>query len=234
LINLNSIKKVIDELKKANISKLLFVSTCSNYGIKKNKLLKENAKLEPISLYSKHKVEIEKHLINNNFNFSKTILRFATAFGLSPRMRFDLTINEFTKTAFFNEDLEIYHGQTYRPYCHVIDFARIIHKMIVSKENVINGEVFNCGSNSNNFSKIQVGNLLKKKFKNLKIIKVNKNLDLRNYKVDFGKIQKFMGHNYKFISLDYGIKEITDYLNLNKNKILFSELGNYIIDKNKF
>ena len=63
---------------------------------------------------------------------SKTILRFATAFGLSKRMRFDLTVNEFVKTAFLKENLEIYHGQTYRPYCHVNDFAKIIHFIIKS------------------------------------------------------------------------------------------------------
>ena len=130
-INLYGIKKLIKNLNKINIKKLIFVSTCSNYGIKKNKLLKENAKLEPISLYSKHKVIIENCLLKNNFKFSKTILRFASAFGLSKRMRFDLTVNEFVKTAFLRESLEIYHGQTYRPYCHVIDFAKKINRLLV-------------------------------------------------------------------------------------------------------
>ena len=229
-INLHGIKKLIKNLNKINIKKLIFVSTCSNYGIKKNKLLKENAKLEPISLYSKHKVIIENYLLKNNFKFSKTILRFATAFGLSKRMRFDLTVNEFVKTAFLRESLEIYHGQTYRPYCHVIDFAKIIHLIIDSPIEKINGEVFNCGSNKNNFNKIQIANMIKKKFKFLNIKKVSKNLDLRNYKVDFSKIQKFMGIKNKFISVEKGISEIKNYLkSYSKKKKDLTKLGNFII-----
>ncbi len=232
-INLFAIKKLIQKLNKTNIEKLIFVSTCSNYGIKKNKLLKENAKLEPISLYSKHKVIIENYLLKNDFRFSKTILRFATAFGLSKRMRFDLTVNEFVKTAFLKENLEIYHGQTYRPYCHVNDFAKIIHFIIKSPTKKTNGEVFNCGSNNNNFNKIQIGNMVKKKFKSLKIEKVSKNLDLRNYKVDFSKIQKFMGKNNKFISVEYGIDEIKRYLKSTSVKESeLKKLGNFSIKKN--
>ena len=83
-------------------------------------------------------------------------------------MRFDLTVNEFVKTAFFDEDLEIYHGNTYRPYCHVKDFGRIIDKMIEAPTKKINDEIFNCGSNKNNFSKIQISNFLKKKTVGLK------------------------------------------------------------------
>jgi len=230
LINLVAIKKLIKELNSQNIKKLIFVSTCSNYGIKKNKLLKETAKLNPISFYSKQKVEIEKYLLNNTFKFSKTILRFATAFGLSRRMRFDLTINEFVKTAFYNETLEIYHGNTYRPYCHVKDFGRIIYKMIKAPINKIDGEIFNCGSNSNNFSKIQISNFLKKKYHQLRIKKVSVNLDLRNYRVDFEKIKKFMNSKKNFVSINYGIKEISHFLKKNRD-LNFIDYGNYKIIK---
>ena len=92
---------------KSKIKKLVFISTCSNYGITKgDKLLKENHVLKPISLYAEQKVKIEKFLLKNKFKFSITILRFATAFGISPRMRFDLTVNEFVKDAFFKKQLE--------------------------------------------------------------------------------------------------------------------------------
>ncbi len=230
-INLIAIKNLIKRLNNQNIKRLIFVSTCSNYGIKKNKLLKETAKLNPISFYSKQKVAIEKYLQDNKFNFSKTILRFATAFGLSRRMRFDLTVNEFVKIAFFDEDLEIYHGNTYRPYCHVKDFGRIIDKMIEAPTKKINDEIFNCGSNNNNFSKIQLSNFLKKKYKKLRIKKVSVNLDLRNYRVDFQKIQNFMGNKKKFISIKYGINEISKFLKKNSH-LNFKNYGNYKIKKN--
>ena len=71
--------------------------------------LNEEAELKPLSLYAKHKVEIEKYIISqkSSKNFSPTILRFSTAFGLSSRMRYDLTINQFTKSIYFKEKLDV-------------------------------------------------------------------------------------------------------------------------------
>ena len=99
-INLYKMKELIDLLYKKNLNKLIFVSTCSNYGfMDENKLANEESELKPLSLYAEAKVEIEKYILENHNNKStiSTILRFATAFGLSTRMRFDLTINEFTR-----------------------------------------------------------------------------------------------------------------------------------------
>ena len=91
--------------------------------------------LRPISHYSKQKVKIEKFILNlKNKNFSPVILRFATAFGLSLRMRFDLTINHFTKSFIKKEILKIFDPETSRPYCHVIDFARSIEKVLISEK----------------------------------------------------------------------------------------------------
>ena len=86
-----------------NDGKLIFVSTCSNYGLSEtDDLLDENSALKPLSLYAKQKVEIENYILNlkSKIKISPTILRFSTAFGLSPRMRFDLTINQFTKSIY--------------------------------------------------------------------------------------------------------------------------------------
>jgi len=235
-INNKGIKNVIKICNKSKIKKLLFISTCSNYGITKgNKLLKESYVLKPISLYAKHKVKIEKFLLNNKFNFSITILRFATAFGVSPRMRFDLTVNEFVKDAFFKNKLEIYEPNTYRPYCHIKDFCRIISLVLKKKTTELDKEIFNCGSNNNNYSKIQIANILKKNFKDLKIV-INKNIkDKRNYKVDFSKIKKILKFKSKY-NLNYGILEIINFLKKNKNYKLYQNVynknfGNYLIKK---
>jgi nucleoside-diphosphate-sugar epimerase len=233
-INYNGIKNVIKICKKSKIKRLIFISTCSNYGITKgDKLLKENHVLKPISLYSKQKVKIEKFLLKNNFNFSVSILRFATAFGLSPRMRFDLTVNEFVKDAFFKKQLEIYEPNTYRPYCHVKDFCSIIYLIIRRKSKNSDKEVFNCGSNDNNYSKIQIATILKKKFKDLRII-INKNVrDKRNYKVDFDKIRNVLKFRYKY-NLDYGVSEIINFFKKIKSSKQYQNInnknfGNYLI-----
>jgi len=235
-INYKGIKNIIKICSKSKIKKLIFVSTCSNYGITKgDKFLKENHVLKPISLYAKQKVKIERFLLKNKFNFSITILRFATAFGLSPRMRFDLTVNEFVKDAFFKKQLEIYEPNTYRPYCHIKDFCRIIDLVLKKKLNDLEKEVFNCGSNNNNYSKIQIARVLKKRFKSLKIV-INKNVkDKRNYKVDFGKIKKVLKFRPKY-SVNYGVSEIINFLKKNIDSKLDENVnnkkfGNYLIKK---
>jgi nucleoside-diphosphate-sugar epimerase len=238
-INYKGIKNIIKICSKSKIKKLIFVSTCSNYGITKGvKLLKENDVLKPISLYAKQKVKIEEFLLKNNFKFSITILRFATAFGLSPRMRFDLTVNEFVKDAFFKKQLEIYEPNTYRPYCHIKDFCRIINLVLKKKKlNDLDKEVFNCGSNNNNYSKIQIARILKKRFKNLKIVINKKVKDKRNYRVDFRKIRKVLKFRSKY-NVNYGVSEIINFLQKNKNFKLYKNVnnkyfGNYLI-KNSY
>ena len=132
-INNEGIKKLISSCKNKKIEKLIFVSTCSNYGLSETDLpLNEESELKPISLYAKHKVEVEKYILSlkNNKDFSPTILRFSTAFGLSPRMRFDLTINQFTKSIFCKEALEVFDSNTWRPYCHVKDFGIALEKVL--------------------------------------------------------------------------------------------------------
>lgn len=229
-INENYIKKLINTCLASNIERLIFVSTCSNYGISKNnKRLKENAPLRPISLYAKSKVKIEKFILSKKYKTQKicTILRFATAFGSSPRMRFDLTLNEFVKTMFDNKILEIYDKDTWRPYCHVKDFAKIIDIVLKTAKRKVFFEVFNAGSSKNNFTKLMIVQKIKKFFKNRKKIKfVNNSKDMRNYEVNFDKIKRKLN----FISnwtLEKGIREIA--LKLKKQKYPKSSNGNYKI-----
>jgi nucleoside-diphosphate-sugar epimerase len=227
-INETYTKRLIDLCLKSNIEKLIFVSTCSNYGISKNnQIVNEKSKLKPISLYSKSKVKIEKYLLKRKKSSDKicTILRFATAYGLSPRMRFDLTVNEFVKTLYDKKKLEVYDENTWRPYCHVKDFSRIINLIFKSKSKHTNFKVFNAGSSDNNFTKKMIVQKMKKYFKNPKIIFLRNSKDMRDYHVNFDKIKK-LGFR-KSWSIDKGIKEIIFYL---KNKKRFNyQTGNYKI-----
>ena len=150
-------------------------------------------------------------------------------------MRFDLTVNEFVRDAFFKKELDINEPNTYRPYCHIKDFCRIIYLVLNKKSIDLDKEVFNCGSNKNNYSKIQIARILKKKFKGLKIV-INKNVkDKRNYKVDFGKIRKVLKFRSKY-NVNYGVSEIINFLKKNKNSKLYNDVynnnfGNYLIKK---
>jgi nucleoside-diphosphate-sugar epimerase len=222
------IKKIINQSFKIKVPRLIFVSTCSNYGLRDAKSkAKENSKLKPLSLYAKSKVSIEKLILNKNKKGSTvpTILRFATAFGLSKRMRFDLTINEFTKDIYLNKKLDVYDIDTWRPYCHVKDFSRLIHKVMNSKKSKVHFQVFNAGLTSNNFTKKMIIERILKYIKSDKINYLEKGKDRRNYKVDFSKLKKKLNFNIKY-SVDFGIKEIIQWLKKNK-KLNFNKFGNY-------
>ena len=132
-INDIALRGCIDQLNGRGLNKVIFVSTCSNYGlIQDDVLADEDFELTPLSLYAKSKVGAEKHLLSlkGQTDYHPTILRFATAFGLAPRMRFDLTVNEFTREVAEGNELVVYDAHTWRPYCHVRDFARLIGRVL--------------------------------------------------------------------------------------------------------
>jgi len=236
-INYSSMKKLIDIALKNNVKKLIFVSTCSNYGVVRNgKIAKENTNLDPRSIYAKNKVMIERYLNNKKNNATEiTILRFATAFGFSKRMRFDLTINQFVREIIVKKKIEVYDPFTWRPYCHVKDFAYLIY-LIVSKKKVKRKqiEIFNSGSSKNNMNKMMIIKKISKFFNKFDLIIKKNSDDPRNYKVDFSKVKKIYGFTPK-ISIEKGIKELIYQIkkkkltNLNYYK---DKLGNYKIHKN--
>ena len=137
--NEKDIMKIMKLGSRLKVPKIIFVSTCSNYGIVNKKFLaSENTPLKPLSIYAKSKVKCEKYLLSLKSE-CPTILRFATAFGWSNRMRFDLTVNEFTRNQIYQKEIDIYDENTWRPYCHVKDFSRVIRKILISdkKKNLI-------------------------------------------------------------------------------------------------
>ena len=146
----------------------------------------------------------------------KIILRISTLYGVSPRMRFDLTINEFVKKVYFNEKFEIYHADTWRPYLNLIDLSLIVGKIIQSRNLKKNKYIFNTGYSEENFTKRQIISSISKllpKNKNYKFVEKD-HFDKRNYRVNFSKISKLKIK--KSISLKKGITNIIKYLKKSK------------------
>ena len=238
-INEKGVQACMDYFNGKGLNKLIFISTCSNYGlIKEDELADENFILSPLSLYAKAKVANEQYLISkvNDVDYTGVVLRFATAFGLSPRMRFDLTISEFVREVFYGKELLVYDEDTWRPYCHVRDFARLLGLVIDADKQKVNFEVFNAGGDLNNFTKKMIVNEILKNIPLGKIKYGENGSDPRNYKVSFSKVKNVLGFEPEF-SVKDGIKELVDALVIglykesmtNKNKY-----GNYQINyKNK-
>ena len=232
LINNFGIKNLIDTCLDSNLEKFIFISTCSNYGIsQEKKSLDEESPLKPLSLYAKSKVDAEKYIISkkNKTSVICTILRFATAFGASPRMRFDLTVNEFVKTLYLKKVLDVYDADTWRPYCHVKDFAKFVDIIFNSEAENINFEIFNAGSSENNFTKRMLVNEIAKIIPSGKINFLNKSSnDMRDYNVNFSKAANVLKFKSNW-NLEKGIKEIINELKSNKYFFNDKSLGNYEI-----
>ena len=198
-MNLEASMALIDESRKAGVQRFVFASTCSNYGkmTDPSKLVDEESELRPVSLYAETKVAVEKVLLQSGGrdNWCPTPLRFATVFGVSPRMRFDLTINEFTMEMITKKHLVVFGEQFWRPYVHVFDAARGIALVLNSPREKVSGRVFNVGSTEQNLQKQQIVELIQPMAQDAKIEFVHKNEDPRDYRVSFSRILNEL--NYK-------------------------------------
>jgi nucleoside-diphosphate-sugar epimerase len=235
LVNEKGVKNCMDFFNHKGIGKLVFISTCSNYGlIKENEFADENFHLNPLSLYAKAKVANEQYLLGKkgSVDYTGAVLRFATAFGLSPRMRFDLSISEFVRDLYFGNELQVYDEDTWRPYCHVRDFARLLDIIINADSEKVAFEVFNAGGDVNNFTKRMIVEAILKHIPNGKVKYGVNGSDPRNYRVSFAKVKERLQFEPKF-TVQYGIEELINALNVglyrdsmeDKNKY-----GNYIIN----
>jgi len=216
-INLDGILQVVRSLNGRGLNRVIFISTCSNYGmIDSNTEADENYELKPLSLYAKAKVNIEQELLalRGQVDYHATILRFATAFGLSPRMRFDLTVNEFTREMFLGRELLVYDAETWRPYCHVRDFSRAVDRVLQAPEKQISFEVFNAGGECNNFNKQAIVDQIVQHFPSVPVRYKKQGSDPRNYKVNFSKIRNVLDFEPEYTVAD-GIEELVGALRQN-------------------
>jgi nucleoside-diphosphate-sugar epimerase len=158
----------------------------------------EASPLAPVSLYAETKVAVEQYLLAQpRSNRCKPVcLRFSTVYGFSPRMRFDLTVNEFAKDAALGRPLQIFGEQFWRPYCHVSDLARSVVTVLHADEERVAFEVFNVGDTSENYTKRMIAEALLRRLPGTQVDYVHRAEDPRDYRVNFGKIAE---------RLDFGI-----------------------------
>ena len=202
---------LFDAAEAAGVKRFVFASTCSNYGKMSDpdSFVTETSELNPVSLYAELKVKFEKYLLEDNkdSNMCSTALRFSTVYGFSPRIRFDLTVNEFTRNATVNGEQPIWGAQFWRPYCHVDDLARAVVLIIESAEEKVRANVFNVGSTEENYNKGMIIEEVCKVVPNVKVDYVEMNEDPRDYRVNFDKIKNELGYTITKTVPD-GVKEI--------------------------
>ena len=205
-VNLDATMKLVKRCKREGVPHFIFASTCSNYG-RAEGLLAEDAELKPLSLYAETKIMAESAVFNqNNGNFATTVLRFATAYGLSPRTRLDVMLNEFAYDAVAVGKLVVYNKNTWRPLAHVRDIAEAI-RFCVTDPQLFAGQVVNVGGH--NVTKDDLVYALKALLP-VKVSYTETGADARDYRVNFGKILA-MGCRPHYLPAD-GLREMVKAL----------------------
>jgi nucleoside-diphosphate-sugar epimerase len=198
-VNQHASLDLIEASRRAGIERFVFASTCSNYGRAEDpdRLMTETSELRPVSLYAETKVAVERALTagtDSMDDLHSTVLRLATLYGLSPRMRFDLTVNEFTAELGCFGSLSVYGEQFWRPYVHVTDAARAIMLVLEAPEGRVSGQIFNVGHTEENYTKkMLVGLIAEAVGGDLEIEWVERSEDPRDYRVSFDKIVDVLG-----------------------------------------
>lgn len=213
-VNTEASLSLIDESTRAGVERFVFASTCSNYGrmADSSQYADETWDLRPISLYAESKVAVEESILDlERADFCPTVLRFATVYGVSPRMRFDLTVNEFTLEIVSGRRLEVFGEQFWRPYVHVRDVGRAIALALDSPISTVKNQVFNVGSDRQNFQKQQLVELIRPHAPKTQIDYVHREEDPRDYRVSFSKIEQILGYETSH-TIESGIQEVADMI----------------------
>ncbi len=176
-----------------HVNRFLYASTCSVYGIGAD-LLDENAPLNPVSLYARTKIESEKIILGmGDEYFSPTILRMGTLYGYSGRMRFDLVVNTMSMKSFVDGKIHVFGGRQWRPLLGVEDAAEVYVRCLEAKLQDVGNQVFNVGSDSQNYQIDEVAEIIGSALGGIPIIRDNSNLDARDYRVSFAKLNQTVG-----------------------------------------
>ena len=213
-VNVEGSRSVVSDARELGVGRLIFASTCSNYGRMADPTvpIDEEGQLAPVSLYAEQKVGIERALLDGDFGDLKpTCLRFATVYGAAPRMRFDLTVNEFTRDLWAARTLEVFGEKFWRPYVHVRDAARGIALVLDTPDEKVAGKVFNVGHSDENYRKLDLVEIITEQLGRGDVSFVSRDEDPRDYKVSFEKVKDQLGFEPKMRVPD-GIAEIIEAL----------------------
>ena len=227
--NYLSIASMAQLCSHLGISKFIYTSSCSVYGLdKQNKLLTEKSNLNPISHYARMKIMSEKALLaNKNDIFKPTILRLGTVFGPSIRNRFDLVVNTMAKNAHYEKKINLHGGDQWRPNIHVEDVADGIIAAIKSDQQKVGSKIFNLSSNKSNYQIKEIAFKAKKVFKRSKIDIQKSMIDARNYRVSSKKFYLMTGFFAKK-SIVQAYKDFQKFFRTNKkfnpNNKIFSNI----------
>lgn len=209
--NVEATKRVFEQSAELGVERFVFASTYSNYGLSPDgKAVTEESPLNPQSLYAETKIAGEEYLLSQKDSACAPLLfRFATLYGVSPRTRFDLIVNQFVLEAFTKRELIIYQRGYSRSFVHIRDVVRGIVLGLEAEQNKIRGQVFNLGTDHGNYSKNDIVNFILKRMP--ETVVEYKDLtfggDMRDITVSFEKIKRVLGFETT-LDINDGVREV--------------------------
>lgn len=209
--NVEATKLVYDQAADLGVERFVFASTYSNYGLSEDgKPVTEETPLNPQSLYAETKIAAEEYLLAQKDSACAPLLfRFATLYGISPRTRFDLIVNQFVLEAFTKRQLIIYQRGYSRSFVHIRDVVRGVIMGLEAEQSKIRGQVFNLGTENGNYSKNDIVGFVLKRMP--ETIVEYKDLtfggDMRDISVSFEKVRRVLGFETT-LTVDDGVREV--------------------------
>jgi nucleoside-diphosphate-sugar epimerase len=209
--NVESVKTVFGQAADLGVERFVFASTYSNYGLSHDgKPVTEESPLNPQSLYAETKISAEEFLLSQKDAACAPLLfRFATLYGLSPRTRFDLIVNQFVLEAFTKRVLIIYQRSYSRSFVHIRDVARGVIMGLEADQAKIRGQIFNLGTDNGNYSKDDIVKLVRRRMPEVEVEYKDLTFggDMRDITVSFAKIKRVLGFDTT-LDVDDGIREL--------------------------
>jgi nucleoside-diphosphate-sugar epimerase len=193
-INHQGSVRLAEFAKRAGVKRFIYMSSCSVYGVADTDFVNEESPVSPQTAYAECKALVErdvKPLADNQF--SPTFLRNATAYGASPRMRFDIVLNNLAGLAWTTKEIRMTSdGTPWRPLVHGLDIARAIIAVLEAPREAIHNEVFNVGDTDHNYTVRQIAEVVADEFPNCRLTFGSSGADNRSYRVSFEKIRKHL------------------------------------------
>ena len=198
--------------KEAGVERFVYMSSCSVYGAAGREASTETAETHPLTAYAQCKVLVERDVRPMADDaFSPTFLRNATAFGASPRMRFDLVVNDLAGHAWTEQVIRMESdGKPWRPFVHILDISRAIACVLDAPRDVIHGEVFNVGSNTQNYQIRTIAEIISDTFPGCALSVGDSSGDHRNYRANFDKIHERLPGFACLYDVERGARQLLD------------------------
>lgn len=194
-INHQGSVKLANLARKAGVKRFIYMSSCSVYGVgKPDEVLDETSPVNPQTAYAECKVKVENDLEPmNDEDFTTCFMRNATAYGASPRQRFDIVLNDLCGLAWTTKEIKLLSdGTPWRPLVHALDMCQAIYCALGADKAAIGGQRMNVGSSEQNYRVIDIAKIVAAEFPGCELSVGEPSADNRSYRVNFDKIQKLM------------------------------------------